>query len=547
MHDLRMLTGAGLLTAGLAAAVLAGAGAAAADDGSDAGGAGESSSSTKPADTSTKQVAKQPDSVQTPKGEPENVDTDAPDAEDSDTEIAEGTPKKKPAEKRDRDPKPEAERDAEPAARDEPAMRDEPAATPAETPTRVAEEPESTNVVDAFTPAGVPDGPAAQPQLWTAAAAARREIETAFAAPSLAPPAAAATPARLTYTAPPSLQDQISGLVLTSFQVISKITGINVTAVLGGLMASEDPPGFLTYGLNASTSTFAAADGAQWKVWEIASAQPSGKAVVAFHGGGWILQPNILNWIDYTTMARETGATVVVPLYPLATTEAGAAVNVVPAAADVISRQIALNGAENVSVYADSAGSSMALSAVRELIRADKPLPSSIVVLSGAMDMTTSNPDIAGIDDPFFDISDLSAWGSHWTDGVDRRDPLVSPLFFETDVLQKLPPTTIYVGEREIVYPDTLLMYQRAVDEGAPISVVVGTGLPHDWPSSGLPVYTATATVRPDVYRQLGLATPPAVPSLVSVLGTLAWRVFDTFGRLIGGPPSVPREVPTAG
>jgi acetyl esterase/lipase len=72
-------------------------------------------------------------------------------------------------------------------------------------------------------------------------------------------------------------------------------------------------------------------------------------------------------------------------------------------------------------------------------------------------------------------------------------------------VLQKLPSTTIYVGDHEIVYPDTLLMYQRAVEVGAPISVVVGTGLVHDWPVSGLPLYTQAPVVRPDIYRELGL------------------------------------------
>ena len=361
-----------------------------------------------------------------------------------------------------------------------------------------------SSLFDVFTPTGVPEGPAAQPQLWTAAAAARREIETAFAAPSLAPPATDVIPT-LTYTAPPSFTDQIGLLVLESFQVITKITGINVTAVLGSLMASADPPAFSTYGLAANKTTFTAADGAQWQVWEFAPPEPSGKTVVAFHGGGWIFQPNILNWIDYTNMARDTGATVVVPLYPLATTEAGAATTVIPAAADFISQRIALDGAENVSVYGDSAGSSMALSAVRQLILSGREPPASVVVLSGAMDMTSSNPDIAGIDDPFFDVDNLDAWDSYWTDGVDPRDPLVSPLFFESEVLAQLPPTTIYVGEREIVYPDTLLMYDRAVAEGAPISVVVGTGLPHNWPASGLPIYSANAVVRPDVYRQLGL------------------------------------------
>ena len=124
---------------------------------------------------------------------------------------------------------------------------------------------------------------------------------------------------------------------------------------------------------------------------------------------------------------------------------------------------------------------------------------------SAPMDMSNSNPDIRNVDDPYFDLDNLEAWDSHWTDGVDLQDPLVSPLFFEDDVLKKLPPTTIYVGQRAILYPDTLLFRQRAVDLGAPISVVVGTGIVHDWPASGLPIYSQAVAVRPDIYGELGL------------------------------------------
>ena len=52
-------------------------------------------------------------------------------------------------------------------------------------------------------------------------------------------------------------------------------------------------------------------------------------------------------------MARNTGATVIVPIYPLVP-QGGTAGTVVPAMADLISSQIDQHGAENVSVYGDS-------------------------------------------------------------------------------------------------------------------------------------------------------------------------------------------------
>ena len=380
-----------------------------------------------------------------------------------------------------------------------------------------------TTVLNPLASNTTPDVPAAEPQFWTLAAASRREFENAFVAPSLVEQVVPVENS-LTYTPPPTFQDQITMMVYEVLRVITKVTGFNVYATLGRLIAMREPPFFLTWGLDTQRTGWTSPDGAEWEVWQFAPPEPTEKTVVAFHGGGFIFEPNILNWIDYTQMARETGATVIVPLYPLATTEAGRATVVVPEAADFISHQIDLNGAENVSLYADSAGTAIAISAVRELLLAGKPVPSSMVLLSLTADGTLSNPDIREVDDPLFDVDNAEdVFDSHWLDGItDRRDPLVSPLFFETEILKALPPTTIYVGEREILYPDTLLLHQRAVEEGAPISVVVGTGLVHDWPSSGLPLYSATAAVRPDIYRQLGLTgdtcglqalSAPAAPS----------------------------------
>ena len=91
-------------------------------------------------------------------------------------------------------------------------------------------------------------------------------------------------------------------------------------------------------------------------VWTLQSpGSSSEETVVAIHGGAFILQPIIFHWLDYAAMARNTGATVIVPIYPLVP-QGGTAGTVVPAMADLISSQIDQHGAENVSVYGDSAG-----------------------------------------------------------------------------------------------------------------------------------------------------------------------------------------------
>nr|WP_225952481.1 alpha/beta hydrolase [Mycobacterium sp. OAS707] len=365
-----------------------------------------------------------------------------------------------------------------------------------------------------------PQVPAGAPAVWSLLAFARREFEPALPAASVADVPAADTPVgglqtravenSLTYTPPPTIIDQLTLATLRVVRDITGFFGIPYTAVLSQLITSEDPPFFLTLGLNAHQTEFEVSPGNVWKVWEFEPAHPTGATVVAIHGGGAIYQPNLLHWFDYTQMARDTGATVLVPLYPLARTEAGSLLNVTPGMADYISHVIDDRGAQNVSIYADSEGATYAFAAARELILRGDDVPARMVVMSAQADYSAEN-DGGGIDDPFFNAVTIKYFsqGVHTFDGIVDKDPRISPLRMETEVLQAMPPTTMYVGTEEILLPANLLLYQRAVDIGAPISMVVGRGQFHDWPLGGLPTNSAAPLVRRDIYRQLGLLPTP--------------------------------------
>jgi acetyl esterase/lipase len=379
-----------------------------------------------------------------------------------------------------------------------------------------------------------PATPAGAPVAWSLSAFARREFESARTPASVADvpaavqtttqtlvtdtpvagPQAQAVKNSLTYTPPPTITDQ---LTVAALRLVRDITGffeIPYTAVLSQLITSEDPPFFLTPGLNAHKTEFEVSPGDVWKVWEFEPPNPTGATVIAIHGGGAIFQPNVLQWIDYTQMARQTGATVLVPLYPLATTEAGSLLNVTPGMADYISHVIDDHGARNVHIYADSEGATYAFAAVRDLILAGEDVPASMVLLSAQADYSTENTG-AGIDDPFFNKVTIDYFARfHTFDGIVNEDPRISPLRMETEVLQALPPTTMYVGTEEILLPANLQLYQRAVDIGAPISLVVGRGQFHDWPLAGLPTNSAAPLVRRDIYGELGLLPTPSMPSM---------------------------------
>ena len=376
------------------------------------------------------------------------------------------------------------------------------------------------------------------PTLWTLAAFARREFErTVDQSPTVNPLADQNTNGLVTDT--PTLTSQsidpaITGNIGTPMPGLSDLAStvqLNATAAAaplpvnhrsctsyslvhsgssarsGSFLAcgplllrsttaqSDSPPWFTTLGLNVQRSEFEG-----MPVWTLQSpTSSSGEYVVGLHGGGYVLKPSLLHWLDYADMARDTGATVVVPIYPLA--PQGTAVTVVPQIADLIAAPIDQHGAENVSVYGDSAGGGLALAAVHELVRRGDPVPSHMVLISPELDVTLSDPASHTIDDPYLNASEVQAWGRLWAGDLDPADPRVSPLFGS---LAGLPPIVVYSGSLDLLSPQVLRLRERSLAEGADMTFVLRKGLIDDWAAAPL-LLPEAAAVRPDIYQQLGI------------------------------------------
>jgi triacylglycerol lipase len=259
------------------------------------------------------------------------------------------------------------------------------------------------------------------------------------------------------------------------------------------LIDSNSPPKFLPL-LLGETVQHTTYDG--MPVVQITPAHPDGNYVVAMHGGGF-LQPLLTSWIDYSMMAHQTGATIEVPMYPLVQ-EGGTAAVVIPKMAGLISSEIAAHGASHVSVLGDSAGGSMALASVEYLVAHNETVPASMVLLSPVTDNSWSNPAIGSIKGSWLPPTPtMQQFGKEWAGNLPLDNYEVSPLYGS---LQGLPPTTIYAGSHDIVAPDLLLLQQKAVGQGAPISFVLANGETHDW----LFVTPDTLHYWPQIDQELG-------------------------------------------
>ena len=229
-----------------------------------------------------------------------------------------------------------------------------------------------------------------------------------------------------------------------------------------------------------------------------------------------VAEANLLHWSDYASMVRDTGATVLVPVYPLAPPiDTGTATTLVPPMADYLSMLIDEHGVDNVSLYGDSSGGSFAVLAVQEMLRRCRSdaqcvlsdaRPSRMVLVSPALHLTLTGPEVDAIDDPV-----LPNWGPgegpRFNGELDVDDPRVNPISGAD--LTGLPQTAVYIGTVERLYPGALAFRDKLLgqDPDADFTVVIGDGQIHGWALGGIAISSQSPTWRPTVYRQLGLLT----------------------------------------
>ncbi|MBX7450582.1 alpha/beta hydrolase [Mycolicibacterium sp. 3033] len=304
-------------------------------------------------------------------------------------------------------------------------------------------------------------------------------------------------------TGPPSLRDRL--IVRTLQKLRAEDSPIFVGD--GGNVTYTSPPKWVSGRVTVTESTYSG-----MKVVTITPKRtPTGEYVLALHGGGFVAEANILNWADYTAMARQTGATVVVPIYPLAPPKGDATVEgLVPPMADYLSQMIAEHGSENVALYGDSAGGTYAMLVAQELVRRcradaqcdpDEDQPSRMVLISPVLHLTLSGPIVDDINDPILPPRIAPAP----SDDLNPDDPHINPIM--VDDLTGLPPTAIYVGTVERPYPGDLMFRDKllAQDPDANFTVVIGDGQMHDWALGGIFVNSQARWWRPTIYQQLGL------------------------------------------
>jgi acetyl esterase/lipase len=158
-----------------------------------------------------------------------------------------------------------------------------------------------------------------------------------------------------------------------------------------------------------------------------------------------------------------------------------------PAARDdalTVCRRLCNEGypAKRIAVGGDSAGANLTLALVEELKRAGEDLPGCLWLASPWTDLAMSGATLTSKSavDPLIRkeyLEELAA--TYAPQGVDRRDPRLSPLYAD---LRGLPPTLIQVGSAETLLDDAVRLVAAAGEADASVSLEIWPHMIHAWP-----------------------------------------------------------------
>lgn len=220
-------------------------------------------------------------------------------------------------------------------------------------------------------------------------------------------------------------------------------------------------------------------------VWTIAPReQPSGKHVIYLHGGAYVNSFASQHWELMSKLVQASRCIVTAPNYPHAPEYY---VHDVFALLLPLYHELAAGaGSANITIMGDSSGGGISLSLAQQLRDAGVDQPGRLILLSPWLDASLSNPEIAEFDkiDPFLGVEGLQYGGAAYARDVDAKSCLVSPVYGS---VRDLAPISLFIGTRDILYPDCRKLRERAADEGVRIDYREYDGMVHDWMLGPMP------------------------------------------------------------
>jgi len=206
---------------------------------------------------------------------------------------------------------------------------------------------------------------------------------------------------------------------------------------------------------------------------------PSGKHILYFHGGGFILPISKEHWEMLAVMVERLNVTITSALYDLTPEHSYA--NGERLADAAYAKLLESVPAGNIVLGGDSAGAHMALTLALRLLERGDPMPGKLALFAPWLDITMADPAMREVEphDMILKIDALQKLGAIWAEDRDPKSPACSPLYAGDPQLAQLPPTAIFVGTHDVFVIDSRSFAARLAEAGVATRLYEYAGAPH--------------------------------------------------------------------
>lgn len=200
--------------------------------------------------------------------------------------------------------------------------------------------------------------------------------------------------------------------------------------------------------------------------------------ILYFHGGSYVAETSQKHWEFIEQMVNDTGATVILPDYPLTPkyTYKDVFKMVVPLYKEIIEKV----DTSDFILMGDSAGGGLGLALEEKVGEENLPMPAKTILISPWLDVRLTNPAIDEVQENDNELNKetlkLAGIAYAGEDGINSY--LVNPIDGD---LSKLKNVTILTGTYDILNPDVQVLKEKAEKVGIQIDIKQYEQAKHIW------------------------------------------------------------------
>ncbi len=201
--------------------------------------------------------------------------------------------------------------------------------------------------------------------------------------------------------------------------------------------------------------------------------------ILYFHGGSYMAEATEKHWKFLENIVEETGATIILPDYPLTPKYHYKDVfdMIVPLYEKI---ELSINCEEELILMGDSAGGGISLALLEQLSEKNVKIPKKTILISPWLDVRLTNPKIDEIQeyDKQLQKETLKIAGLTYATEEGINSNLVNPIDGD---LSKIKNLTIFTGTYDILNPDVHELKEKAEKAGTNIEIKEYEEAGHIW------------------------------------------------------------------